>query len=143
MAVSAITDFIRVAGQASGHGKSLMERIAIPVFESRVSPVLDSCTRMMMVDIDDSGELCRSEIVLEKLSLVERLDLLSRWGIERIICAGVSDTMCKYIASKNIELISGIAGEIEKIINAYICNRLNNDCFLMPGKKGQSRTKGQ
>lgn len=93
---------------------------------------------MVMVDIDAGKEL----IDLEKLSLVERLDLLSRWGIGKIICAGVSDTMCKYIASKNIELINGIAGEIETIINAYIRKRLNNDCFLMPAKKSRRSTKG-
>jgi hypothetical protein len=29
-----------------------MERIAIPVFESRVSPVLDFCRRLLVIDID-------------------------------------------------------------------------------------------
>ena len=61
--------------------------------------------------------------------------MLSRWGVRKIICAGVSDTMCKYLAGRNILLVSGIAGEIENIINAYICNRLNDACFVMPGKK--------
>jgi predicted Fe-Mo cluster-binding NifX family protein len=114
-----------------------MERIAIPVFESRVSPVLDSCRRIVLIDIDDGQEVNRSEILLEKLSLMERLDMLSRWGIKKIICAGVSDTMCKFLAGQNILLVTGIAGEIERIINAYICNRLDNDCYSMPGKQRQ------
>jgi hypothetical protein len=45
--------------------------------------------------------------------------------------------MCKFLAGKNITLISGIAGELEKIIDAYICNCLNDPCFLMPGKRSQ------
>jgi hypothetical protein len=42
--------------------------------------------------------------------------------------------MCRFLAGKNIALVSGIAGELEKIINAYICNRLDDACFMMPGK---------
>lgn len=114
-----------------------MERVAIPIFESRVSPVLDSCQRMVVVDIESGGEIRRQELTLEKMSLYERIEVISRWGIRKIICAGVSDVMCRFLAGKNIALESGIAGELEKIINAYICNRLDDACFIMPGKRDE------
>jgi predicted Fe-Mo cluster-binding NifX family protein len=116
-----------------------MQRVAIPVFESRVSPVLDTCQRMVVVDIEKSVEIKRQELSLGKMSIHERIEVMSRWGIGKIICAGVSDVMCRFIAGKNIILISGIAGEIEKIITAYICNRLNDDCYVMPGKHDGKR----
>ena len=112
-----------------------MERVAIPVFESRVSPVLDSCHRMVVVDIEKGCEIHRQELTLEKMSITERIDVMARWGIRKIICAGVSDVMCRFLAGRNIALVSGIAGELEKVINAYICNRLDNACFVMPGKR--------
>lgn len=112
-----------------------MERVAIPVFESRVSPVLDSCRRMVIVDIEDGCEIRRQEIVFEKMSRHERIEIFVRWGVRKIICAGISDVMCRFLAGKNIAIISGIAGEIEKIINAYICKRLDDQCFVMPGKR--------
>ena len=111
-----------------------MERVAIPVFESRVSPVLDSCQRMVVVDIEKGCEIRRQELNLNKMSIYERIEVMARWGIRKIICAGVSDVMCRFLAGKNISLVSGIAGELEKIINAYICNRLDDTCFMMPGK---------
>lgn len=110
-----------------------MEKIGIPVFESRVSPVLDSCNHLLLIDIDQGCEVRRQEISLERTTITERIELFVRWGIDRIICAGVSDLMCKYIAGKNIALISGIAGELEKILDAYICGRLDDACFGMPG----------
>jgi predicted Fe-Mo cluster-binding NifX family protein len=116
-----------------------MQRVAIPVFESRVSPVLDTCQQMVVVDIDKSGEIKRQELSLGKMSIHERIEVMSRWGIRKIICAGVSDVMCRFLAGKNIVLISGIAGEIEKIIDAFICNRLNDACFVMPGKHNRKR----
>ena len=111
-----------------------MERVAIPVFESRVSPVLDSCQRMVVVDIEKGCEIRRQELNLNKMSIHERIEVMARWGIRKIICAGVSDVMCRFLAGKNISLVSGIAGELEKIINAYICDRLDDTCFMMPGK---------
>jgi predicted Fe-Mo cluster-binding NifX family protein len=114
-----------------------MERVAIPVFESRVSPVLDSCQRMVVVDIEKGCEIRRQELNLDKMSIHERIEVMARWGIRKIICAGVSDIMCRFLAGKNIALVSGIAGELEKIINAYICNRLDDACFLMPGKRDE------
>ena len=47
--------------------------------------------------------------------------------------------MCKFLAGKNIALVSGVAGEFEKIINAYTCNRLDDACFAMPGKRDQKK----
>jgi hypothetical protein len=117
-----------------------MERIGIPVFESRISPVLDSCNLMLMIDIDQGHEIRRREISLERIDVAERIDLFVRWGIRKIICAGVSELMCRYIASKDITLISGIAGELEKILDAYLCNRLDDTCFVMPGKKSLSKS---
>jgi predicted Fe-Mo cluster-binding NifX family protein len=118
-----------------------MERVAIPVFESRVSPVLDSCRRIVVFDIEGGREILRQEISLEKMSIHERLEVITRWGIRKIICAGVSDVMCKFLAGKNIVLISGIAGELEKIINAYTCDCLDDPCFFMPGKRGGKEKK--
>ena len=112
-----------------------MERVAIPVFESRVSPVLDSCRRMVVVDIKGGCEIQRQEISLEKMSLNQRLEVFVRWGIRKIICAGVSDVMCRFLAGLDIALISGVAGDIEKIITAYLCKRLDDSCYIMPGKK--------
>ncbi|HDI60246.1 MAG TPA: hypothetical protein ENF48_07840 [Desulfobacteraceae bacterium] len=116
-----------------------MERIGIPIFESRISPVLDSCNLMLMIDIDQGREIRRREISLEKIDAIERVEVFVRWGIRKIICAGVSELMCRYVASKDIMLISGIAGESEKILDAYLCNRLDDACFVMPGR--QSLTK--
>jgi predicted Fe-Mo cluster-binding NifX family protein len=116
-----------------------MERVAIPVFGSRVSPVLDSCQRMVVIDIEDGREIRRQEISVEKMSVYERIEIIARWGIRKVICAGISDVMCKFLAGKNIVIASGIAGEFEKIINAYICNRLDDECFVMPGKRDKKK----
>jgi predicted Fe-Mo cluster-binding NifX family protein len=117
-----------------------MERVAIPIFESRVSPVLDSCSRLLCIDLEEGIEMRREEIAVQKLSVYERLDMLCRWGIKTVICAGISELMCSLLKSRNIESVSGVVGEVEKIINAYCCGNLDDPCFCMPGKRPDNTT---
>ena len=56
-------------------------------------------------------------------------------GRYTIICAGVSDLMSHYIESHGIHIISGIAGEPDNIVDAYIHHRLGRGMFQMPGRK--------
>jgi NADH-quinone oxidoreductase subunit E len=122
-----------VSGKAFGSLRS-MERIAIPIFESRVSPVLDVCNRMVVVDIDGTCEVRRDTISLGNADLAERIEIVAQRGIHKIICGGISDMMSKCLAARNIILISGIAGELEKVIRAFVDDKLDDACFNMPGK---------
>jgi NADH-quinone oxidoreductase subunit E len=111
-----------------------MERIGIPIFESRVSPVLDVCNRMVVVDIDGACEARRDAVSFGSADSTERLEILVRWGIHKIICGGISEMLCQCLAARNIIVISGIAGELEAVISAFIGNKLDDACFNMPGK---------
>jgi predicted Fe-Mo cluster-binding NifX family protein len=112
-----------------------MNRIAIPVFKSRVSPVFDSCARLLLVDLDRNQEVARTEILFEGLSEIDRLKILKRSGVGTVICGAISDGFYKMIFNAEISLIIGIAGEVNQVITAYRCNRLGEPCFFMPGYK--------
>jgi len=112
-----------------------MVRVAIPIFRSRVSPVFDSCTRIMLVDIEHNQEIKRSEIYLDELSLSERLAILQKSKVKTIICSGISDMLQNMLQSVKINLITGIAGEVDQVVAAYLSERLNEPQFNMPGFK--------
>jgi hypothetical protein len=90
---------------------------------------------MVVVDLEDGVEVNRQELSLLKFSRFERLEVFCRWGIQTIICAGVSDIMCRLLDSRQIHPRSGIVGEVEGIIQAYCCGNLDDPCFCMPGKR--------
>jgi predicted Fe-Mo cluster-binding NifX family protein len=112
-----------------------MNRIAIPVFKSRVSPVFDSCARLLLVDLDQNQEIARNEILIEGLTEIDRLKMLKKSGVCTVICGGISDGFYKMISNAEIALINGIAGEVNQVLTAFICNRLGESCFYMPGYK--------
>ena len=112
-----------------------MNRIAIPVFKSRVSPVFDSCARLLLVDLDQNQEIARTEVLFEGLSEIDRLKMLKKSGVCTVICGGISDGFYKMISCAEISVIIGIAGEVDQVLNAFCCNRLSEACFYMPGYK--------
>ena len=112
-----------------------MQRIAIPSFKSRVSPVFDTCARLLLFDMDKNQVIGRTEISLEGLSKTDRLKILKNSGVSTIICGGISDNFYKMISFAGISLVIGIAGEVNQVFDAYRCNRLGESCFYMPGYK--------
>jgi predicted Fe-Mo cluster-binding NifX family protein len=112
-----------------------MNRIAIPIYKSRVSPVFDSCVRLLLIDLDQNREIDRAEILCEGLSEIERLKMLKKSSVCTVICGAISDGFYKLISNAEISMIIGIAGEVDQVLNAFKCNRLNDSCFYMPGYK--------
>jgi len=112
-----------------------MERIAIPTFQARISPVLDTCNDLLVIDIEDGKEVQRVTVSLTELSLPQRSRTIARRRIGTLICAGISDLMSRYLASCGVRLISGIAGDIDRIIEAYCHHQLCETRYQMPGKR--------
>ena len=115
--------------------KFSMLRVAIPIFRSRVSPILDSCTRIILIDIEHNQEIERSEIHLNGLSLIERVSVLQKSSVKTIICGAISDMFQNMLQNVKIYMITGIAGEVEQVVGAYLSESLNDPQFYMPGLK--------
>jgi predicted Fe-Mo cluster-binding NifX family protein len=118
-----------------------MNRIAIPVYKSRVSPVFDSCARLLLIDLNQNQEVDRTEILCGGLSELERLTMLKKLSVCTVICGGISDGFYKMISSSEISVIIGIAGEVDQVLTAFLGNRLGEPCFYMPGYKKPAELK--
>lgn len=118
---------------------AIMATIAIPIFKSRVSPVFDTCTQLLLIDLEDNRQLSRKEFDLNNFSLRERLQLLEKNDVAVIICGGISDVFHAILSNSNILLISGICGNVDEVIKAHIDGRLNDPCFFMPGYKASDK----
>jgi predicted Fe-Mo cluster-binding NifX family protein len=112
---------------------AVMIRVAIPIFRSRVSPVLDSCTRVLLVDVEKNREIERKEIYLDELSLTERVTIFQKSRVRTVICGGISDILQNMLRSLDIALVPGIAGEIDQVVAAYLSEGLDKPQFRMPG----------
>jgi predicted Fe-Mo cluster-binding NifX family protein len=118
-----------------------MTKVAIPIFQNRVSPVLDSCAHMLIVDIHGCTVIQRENVFLGDISLMERCRIIKNLGVGVVICGGVSETFAKMLKSFKPRLIHGISGDVEQVIAAFLKGNLDNPQFYMPGFKAKENRR--
>lgn len=111
-----------------------MDRIAVPKFRSRIAPVLDTCTRLLIVDLEQNREAGEGELYVNGFSLSERVDMLKRSKVTRVICACASELFFNLLTKEGIGVTSGIIGEVDQVVEALVRGQLEDPRFRMPGR---------
>jgi len=112
-------------------------RIAVPIWEDKVSPVLDTASRLLILQTLDRGEISRIEADLSEHDISRRCYRIRMLEVDVLICGAISRSFSDLLEASGIEIVPGISGDIEDILTAYFEGTLNQSKFLMPGcKKG-------
>jgi hypothetical protein len=114
-------------------------RLAVPVFRSRVAPVLNWCSRIVI--FSSSALICGSgqELLLLHKSAFERLRILSEEGVGTLICGALSPTLLGYGDRLGLSIICGVAGRIDEVCLAYHRQQLDQPHFWLPGCWGRGQ----
>ena len=119
-----------------------LEKITIPSYQARVSPLLDLSENFIIVEVNDGAKSRGEEVTLDWNNDLNRYDKLLNFGIDVIICNAISRLHLEYFCSKKIKVINGIIGEIEDVIDGYCENRLDDFCLSQsPCRKRRGRCK--
>jgi predicted Fe-Mo cluster-binding NifX family protein len=110
-------------------------KIAIPLFEKRISPHFDYAPALLLVLVD-RGEIVHShELALEQNNTTERISYLKTFGVDTLICGGISSEMQQLIAAQNITVIPWVTGEAQEALQLFLRGRLDPGTILCPGRK--------
>lgn len=108
-------------------------KIAIPVWENRVSPVFDTSTHILVADIKENRLVSKEIISLQGITLYQRIELLHKLRIRTFICCAVTRPLLESILGKNIKAVSNICGDIDQILDAVCKGKDIKALFSMPG----------
>jgi predicted Fe-Mo cluster-binding NifX family protein len=115
-------------------------KIAIPVWDKGISPVFDTASRLLVVEIEDRKETSRFEIYLDEQDVSRRCIRIRNLGIDVLICGAISRPYSSMLMSSGINVISELSGQAGDVLDAYLRGNLfNSPRFQMPGCK-KSRT---
>lgn len=116
--------------------------VAIPIFRTRVAPVLDWCSKILIVSGEGLDKAASHEISVKEDSRFALMRTLQRQGIEIVICGALSPEMLHYGEGLGLRIIHGIAGDIGEVLQAYRNGELDRPRYWLPGCGGQRRYKG-
>lgn len=107
--------------------------IAIPVLRSRVAPVLNWCTKVVLVDPRLPEPPMLEPLDWDPADPFKRLRMVHEKGVTTVICGILSQELLLYAESLGMEVLYGISGDISDVIQGYQKGRLDEACFRMPG----------
>ena len=110
-------------------------RIAVPIWEDKVSPVLDTATKLLITESGTQKKGSRFEVFLIKKDISQRCSFIRKLEIDVLICGAVSRLFSEMLKASGIEIISGITGPVEDVLEAYQKGALLSSEFFMPGSK--------
>ena len=110
-------------------------RLAIPVWNNKVSPVLDTANRLLVVEVQGCKEVSRFETFLGEQGFLYRCFRLHAMGVDLLICGALTRAFQENLKSNGIEVVQGVSGEAEKVLGAYLDGSLMQSDLFMPGFK--------
>ena len=119
-------------------------KLAIPIWEGKVSPVFDTASRLLVLQIDGRQEVSRFETYLDEQDITRRCLRLRGLEIQVLICGAVSRHLCMMLLSMaGIEVIPWVSGPVQEVLDAYLKGELFHSRFLMPGCRWQREERGR
>ena len=106
-------------------------RIAIPVWEGRISPLLDTAARLRVMDAERPSSSWAVDLVNQEI--IRRIGRIREERIDVLIRGAVSRAFKEMLSGSGIEVISGISGTVDAVVSAYLNGELLQPRFLMPG----------
>jgi predicted Fe-Mo cluster-binding NifX family protein len=114
-------------------------RIAIPIWEDKVSPVFDTALSLLIVDYENHREVSRIAYDIGEDELSWKCRRIMELTPDVIICGAISHIFLNMLKGEKIAVIEHVSGRTEEILKAYYKGRIFNSRFLMPGCKTKKR----
>jgi len=108
-------------------------KVAVTVWENRISPLFDATRTLLIAEIRNGAVIEKHLVPFNCLSPFSRALTLEELGVEILICGGVSDYFARLIEARNIRIIPFVAGRVDEVVEAYLQDGLCHKKFQMPG----------
>lgn len=108
-------------------------KVAITVWNDRISPVFDVARNIMILDVADGVVQKETFESIDSDDAERKAARLKQLNIQTLICGAISRYHARLIFREKIEIIPFISGEIDEVIKAYLSARLPNPKLMMPG----------
>lgn len=116
-------------------------RVALSVWENRISPVFDSARMLLIADVENKVVTSRYYEPFSSEVPMKRAARLSDLNVKILICGAVSQPLAHMIEGYGIRIIPFVRGEVDQVLHAYLKDILSTPTFRMPGCKDRHRRR--
>ena len=118
-------------------------KVALTVWEDRISPVADSARRVLVADIAKGSIRNREFEYFDNESLFFRAKKLADLNIKAFICGAISDFYAGLVEGYGIQLIPHVRGHVDDVLDAYTKKAFSNPKFEMARYQHDARVQDE
>lgn len=108
-------------------------KVAVTVWEDRVSPVFDSARNLLIAEIENARIIDTSYQQFNPEMVSQLASMLRTEGVDVIICGAISEGPATLLEAAGFDLISFIAGDVDKVFKNFIQEDPVWTELIMPG----------
>ena len=112
-------------------------RVAFSIWNERIAPVFDVSQQVIILNIEKGKVVERKEKELPDGDHFYKVGTLKNQNVQTLVCGAISRPLAEMAANSGIEVIPFIAGDVERVIEAYIAGGLPDPDLVMPGCCGE------
>jgi predicted Fe-Mo cluster-binding NifX family protein len=108
-------------------------KAAFTAWGNRIAPVFDVSRQLHLVEVEAGRIVRETEVELKDEMPVQRVLRLAELGIDTLVCGAISRAVLAMVAANGIRVIPFVAGDIDKVMQAWLSDQLESDLYVMPG----------
>lgn len=118
-------------------------KLAVTIWNGRVSPVFDVCRTVLLVTLEDGAVVDTALEPLDPLDGERKLERLVELAVELLICGAISEPLQQRLQARGLRVLGFVAGAVEEVLRAFVAGELPGPAHAMPGcGGGQHRYRG-
>jgi predicted Fe-Mo cluster-binding NifX family protein len=115
--------------------------LGVPLYGDDVAPRFCSADQFMIAELDGDRVRRVRRLSIPEEACSERFERLSAAGVRVLLCGGFNRSFLPLAESFGIRVIFGLAGEAERLIDAFLRDEIERYRFL-PCRGGRGRRRG-
>jgi len=108
-------------------------KIAIALFETRVSPRFDCAPAFRIVETDNNEILDTKEVSTKRCNVIDRVKKIKELGVDTLICGGIDMFSAQQLNFHGIKIYSWITGEANDALICLLKGELESGFMMGPG----------
>jgi len=112
-------------------------KIAIPIFENRISPRFDFSPEMWVIEVERGKVVGQEKFSTANLNLPQRLEQITSNGVDKVICGGIDGLSRDQLGSRGIDVVQEVTGDADIVFDLFMRGRLRSGfCCERRGRRG-------
>jgi predicted Fe-Mo cluster-binding NifX family protein len=112
-------------------------RTAFSIWNQRIAPVFDTAHEIHLVDYAAGRVEVVSTYKLADTDLAQKINWLLQQGVGALVCGAISRLLQEKLIAAGIKVVPFVAGDVHRVMEAYLDDTLKRATFMMPGCCGR------